>query len=70
MSDNMSYMNGTARDVLFRFISDITINQAISRAKKYEEEITKHSNDCLSNEESLNINLIWQDIASLASIEA
>jgi 23S rRNA maturation-related 3'-5' exoribonuclease YhaM len=70
MFDGLDHINGTAQDILFRFISDVTINRAITQAKKYEEEIIKHSDNRPSNEELININLMWQDIASLASIEA
>lgn len=70
MSDDVSYLNGTARDIMFRFISDITISRAITQAKKYEDEIIKYSDNRPTNEEMININVMWQDIASLASIEA
>lgn len=70
MTYDLDYMNGTARDILFRFISDITISRAITQAKKYEDEIIKYSDNRPTNEEIININLMWQDIASLASIEA
>lgn len=70
MLDSFDYFGGTAQDILFRFINDVTINRAITQAKKYEEEIIKHSNNRPSNEELANINIMWQDIASLASIEA
>jgi hypothetical protein len=62
--------SGTAQDILFRFISDVTINRAIAQAKRYEDEIIKHSKNRPSNEELSSLDVMWQDIASLASIEA
>jgi hypothetical protein len=69
MFEDFESVGGTARDVLYRFIGSITVSRAIYKAKEYEDKILGFASGNLTNEELIEINLMWQDIIACTSLE-